>query len=68
MSFNLASLLSLSTTGEAFKEAVYGGGKGYLSFSEEGEEIGLSFDHYHLTFGLLLKLFDTVMLADRVGR
>lgn len=45
-----------------------GGGKAIYYFEDEGEDIGLNFDHYHFTFGLLLKPLDTAMLADRVGR
>lgn len=70
MAFNSVSVLPLSTLREAVKEAVKGGGErlSITSLEGEGEEIGLNFDHYHFTFGLLLKLFDTAVLADRVGR
>lgn len=58
MPFNSASVLSLSTMREAVKEAGMGGGEelSITSLEGEGEEIGLNFDHYHFTFGLLLKL------------
>jgi hypothetical protein len=60
MPFNLASILSLNTLRETFKDAVQGSRrKAATSFEEERGEIGLSFDHYHFTFGLLLQLFDT---------
>lgn len=70
MPFNSASALSLSSRREAGKEAGTGGGErlSITSLEGEGEEIGLNFDHYHFTFGLLLKLFDTAVSADRVGR
>lgn len=66
MPFNSASGLLLSSTREAFKAAGPGRGRKviYYSLEDVGEDIGLNFDHYHFTFGLLLKLFDTAVLAD----
>lgn len=67
----MASLQSLSAMREALKEAVWwwgGSGRKAIFLSKKGEEIGLNFDYSHVTFGLLLKLFDKAVLVDRVGR